>query len=208
MTGHQPSPGQRVRGLAPKPATHRTIPSKRQNTQVPRLAWPRPKHRRPPGTGTIRGASNPSKPQSSSLRPPSGIRPHNAPSGAVTAAPSATQVADHIGGSARGYQGLPAPLAIPATAHPDSGEIVFLCIASTHVNLLFCRWSCGSSGRCFVQRRRAGRRGHVRGSAGSSWAGGSSLAGISSARRRGSAGAWLRVGDTATVIAGRSWPRR
>jgi hypothetical protein len=32
---------------------------------------------------------------------------------------------EHNGGSALGYQGLPAPLAIPATATPDSGEIVF-----------------------------------------------------------------------------------
>jgi hypothetical protein len=27
----------------------------------------------------------------------------------------------------------------PGHGHPDSGEIVFLCIASAHVNLLFCR---------------------------------------------------------------------
>lgn len=45
----------------------------------------------------------------------------------------------HIGGSVRGYQGLPAPLAIPATARPDSGEVVLLCIASARVNFRFCR---------------------------------------------------------------------
>ena len=34
-----------------------------------------------------------------------------------------------IGGSARGYQGLPAPLAIPARGHPDSGEVVFFSLS-------------------------------------------------------------------------------
>ena len=33
------------------------------------------------------------------------------------------------GGSARGYQGLPAPLAIPARGHPDSGEVVFFSLS-------------------------------------------------------------------------------
>jgi hypothetical protein len=53
---------------------------------------------------------------------------------AATIATLMLQVADHIGGSARGYQGLPAPLAIPVQDHPDSGEAVSLCIASGCVN--------------------------------------------------------------------------
>jgi hypothetical protein len=39
-------------------------------------------------------------------------------------------IADHIGGSARGYQELFAPLASPATAEQADGPAVFLCIGS------------------------------------------------------------------------------
>ena len=34
-------------------------------------------------------------------------------------------------------KGFPAPSAIPANGHPDSGEVVFLCIASVRVNFRF-----------------------------------------------------------------------
>ena len=45
---------------------------------------------------------------------------------------------------------MPRPLAIPATARPDSGEVVFLCIASARVNFRSCRPAgalTGQSGR-------------------------------------------------------------
>jgi hypothetical protein len=61
----------------------------------------------------------------------------------VTAAKPVFTQTTHNGGLARRYQGLPAPLAIPATGHPDSGEAVFLCIASARVNFRFCRESVG-----------------------------------------------------------------
>jgi len=49
-------------------------------------------------------------------------------SGTATMDIPATRAATHIG-SARGYQGLPVLLAIPATARPDSGEVVFFSLS-------------------------------------------------------------------------------
>jgi hypothetical protein len=45
-------------------------------------------------------------------------------------ATQSTGTGAQIGGSARGYQGLSAPVAIPATAEQAGGQAVCLCIAS------------------------------------------------------------------------------
>jgi hypothetical protein len=50
---------------------------------------------------------------------------HNDPFCAVLNAPVQTRTCAHIGGSARGYQGLPAPLAIPATAAQAAARSYF-----------------------------------------------------------------------------------
>jgi hypothetical protein len=49
------------------------------------------------------------------------------------------QVADHIGGSARDYQELFTPLAIPATAERHADGPVYLCSTALGANARFCR---------------------------------------------------------------------
>ena len=51
---------------------------------------------------------------------------------------------DHPGaltsrGTARGYQGLSTPLAIPTTAEQTCGQAVYLCSAALGANARFCR---------------------------------------------------------------------
>ena len=56
----------------------------------------------------------------------------------------------HIGGSARGYQELFTPLAIPAKAEQTRGQAVYLCIGALVANVLICRRQGGAAGPCFL----------------------------------------------------------
>ena len=55
--------------------------------------------------------------------------------------PKGSVIFDHPynGGSARDYQGASRTVGNPGHGHPDTGEVVFLCIASARVNLLLPR---------------------------------------------------------------------
>jgi hypothetical protein len=61
------------------------------------------------------------------------------------------------GGSARGYQGLPAPSAIPTTATQTAARLYFYASPALGVNFLFCML-CRRPGEDGSAARRAGRR--------------------------------------------------